>query len=454
VRPPIDQPLEFERVGFPILCCRIFGAEFVSQNRKTFTACSQAAGARLRMDRMLKHLLIPLFVLATTPSFARAEADTQNTQLIDSVSLVPANSHVACETRLTRSTKFLLNPFRQLRESHGFFQNERSEHRPKEYAFPFRSNREKQKRHLSKLITIPLAAVAPLVFFPNTDNRTSMNDIKGIQIAAEQNIFGAETLQEWVTTGGLKPSAARKVFSHTTKGFRANLQPLRDRVDEFVTDGLWPAEAGVKARSILNRLTEENQPVDLIHPADLASKIAADPDYLRLLTWIPLNKRFTLELWMMPQVQFSGQSDTHWIKLLFADNDQGLTFQQLQGLKQLREFYYQTPGVSFVVMSQLAAHTLDEQAMIKKMWKARGHKLPFRLPTFARADFPLFSMPETFHDTTRDIMFVDEVDRWKVILEDPRFKAIAARWRSGAASDFTTLEEATALWRSLDTVRN
>lgn len=303
-------------------------------------------------------------------------------------------------------------------------------------------------KKLSKWVTVPANLAAMTALFVYADQWAANREIEKFQSALEQNIYGSDTIAEWLLTGGLAPDDAREVYSHTLDRFHNHLQPMQERVDDFARLKWWSSESVQLAHQILDRVGKE--PDAVVVRSDLIQKIQNDPDYPALEKQIGDNG-FTLDLWLMPRVNYLGKSDVDWLAILFDPaQDAQWTPQQRTGLEAIRQIYdYDGSRVSFVVLTELTAKTLKNGGTIEaKLEKAKKLGLPVDKPTFSRADLPI--APETFKDGNKWYTFNDELDRWNLMLKDPRFKTEAEAWRQGQLADVAALTEFGKHWHLLE----
>lgn len=260
--------------------------------------------------------------------------------------------------------------------------------------------------------------------------------------------YGAETISEWIDTGGISSTAGREILMRAQKEFFQNLKPLRERAQDFVRYGWWNAETEKITNEILDDLVAKKVPAEIVKKGALMKAFIAHPRFFELASRIPITQAFTLNLLMTPQVVFLDQPDLYWIAKMFGPT--GLTEEQKLGLKSLRPFFEaDAKSASMVISIELIALTLKSPQIDDKRQKARGFGLPLHTGTFYRADIPPFTGSETFTDRNNNTVTVrDETDRWQLIATDPRLAALAKAWREQTLADQTILLQATLLWRS------
>lgn len=304
-------------------------------------------------------------------------------------------------------------------------------------------------KKLSLWVTTPISFLALVGVTMYAENWAVQTEIAKFESALDQDIYGATTLADWMRTGGLEPSAAREVYNRAIDQFHNHLSPLRQRRADFVRLGWWKEADGLLADKILDRL-EKNTDAIVVRD-DLIEKLQNDPDFDLLSKQIDPRFAASLELWITPKVNYLGKSDVEWLAYLLdpAQDKQWLPRQQ-RGLDSIRQMFdYDRTRVSYVTLVELTANTLKYPKELEvKFAKARQLGLPAEAATFWRADLPI--APEVFHDGENKIVFKDEVDRWNMILHDPRFAKEAKDWRDGRLTDIGCLIAFGVHWHYLE----
>lgn len=298
---------------------------------------------------------------------------------------------------------------------------------------------------LSRWVKVPPYLIASTIAFGvllhKGDNEAIRQDYIGIQNAVDADIYGSDTVAAWLIAKVVTPNGAREIQNRAFNLFKEGLIPLKDRRDDFVRFGWWNSKATELANEILRAL--EGQAAELIVRKDLIKRISSHPKFPELAAELGLDYNFTLDLWLTPKINYRGKSDVEWFSYIFdSSRDKNLNEQQRNGLESIRLLYdLDKKHATFINMVQVIAKTLsDEEGMKKKLEKARQLDLSLDEFIVSRADLP-FLKPEG--------PFEDELDRWKMLLSDSRFRAEATAWKEGKLSDFMTMLEFQKHWHML-----
>lgn len=292
-----------------------------------------------------------------------------------------------------------------------------------------------------------MAAIAVITSIPFVaiDIWADRKDIQGFQNALEHHVWGSDAVSDWLQMGALEPSEARDLFTKQIELFKSNLKPLRQRREDLLRLGLWTPKAGELALNIMNRIGADAP--KLLVSEDLVGRITSDPDFKALSEEVGESRNFTLLLWLVPRVDYLGKSDIEWLYYLVSNKkDSELSYQQKFGLESLRlMFQIDKDKISLPTFAKMTALTMKKPKDIRaKMAKTQSLGLPFAENTFYRADLPFGD--RKIKQGTHEIELKDEVDRWKIILTDPRFQKIADAWRRHEIPDFDALSAFESYW--------
>jgi hypothetical protein len=300
----------------------------------------------------------------------------------------------------------------------------------------------KNAARIGKLVAFTVLTSIPFIA---ADIWAERKDLQGFHELLDQHIWGSDAISDWMSMGALESNDARDLFEKQIQLFQSNLQPLRQRREDLLRIGWWSPKAGELTEKIMNRIGADAP--KLIVSEDLVKRVTEDPDYPELLEDIGEKNNFTLVLWLVPRVDYLGKSDIEWLSYLVqTKHDKELSSQQKFGLESLRLMFQTDKNkISLPTFADVTARTMKNPKEIKeKMAKAKSFGLPYTEDTFYRADLPLEILK--VKDGDRELKFEDEVDRWKMILTDARFKKLADAWRRHDVADYDILALFEAYW--------
>lgn len=302
-----------------------------------------------------------------------------------------------------------------------------------------------KSKQLSRVVSFPLGILAGTALLIQIDQSAINSDIRLLEQASREHAFAAESLSNWVIVGGLNTNTAREVFLRSQTDFVENLKPLRNRVADYRSFNWWSETAGSIGLQILDDLAKNYDAAKLYRSDELIKHFQKHPRFSDLVQAIPPQYFFTLDLLTAPKIFFSGQSDVEWLKQLLESTSEGAL--SIKAIMEAQTGLVTLPGI--VKMTALTLR--DERISAEKRAKAKALGLP-KSESFSRADIPLLSQNETFHDLTREVRLSDEIDQWHLILTDPRFVNFRSSWESKAQSDDLILTEAKIFRQSLEEV--
>lgn len=313
------------------------------------------------------------------------------------------------------------------------------------------------KQRLSLPVTMPLGLVTWSLIFGHLDAATLQQSVQGLEKSLQEDTFGAAYTSEWILSGSMSAQEGATFLDANKRAFLNSLRPLHDRITEFVSLNLWsPAQAEI-ARQTLNRLVIAHPASEIIKESVLRQAILSDVSFAAMAKGLLPPQQFTIELLSDPTVNWQGHSDAYWLTQFFDPAREALlSAEQKKGMASLRRLQqFHAQAFSLATLAKMTAETLgDEEAIATKREQAQALGLAAEQDFIYRADLPLFSTETEVFELKGQRQLRSELDRWSILLKDPRFADVAEIWSRGEISDLSALVQTEVRLRALSQINH
>ena len=311
------------------------------------------------------------------------------------------------------------------------------------------------KRRLSIFTSLPAGVILWGGLLIALDIKSEAWALQGLEASVNQDISGASYAAEYVLSGAIGATDGAKIVErHHAEGFHG-LDNLRMRAEQFQGLNIWRPEMVASLNEILAEIRTQYSPAQLAKRADLEKILSENRKFQVFLRSIPSVSRYTAQLLIEPRVVLFGRSDAYWLSIFFEPfRLPQMTPNQMKGLNSLEEIYkFHSRDLSLATLSHLIAETLgNREGMGRKAKEAAKLGFDRDYGFIYRGNFPLFSQPAEFVDIDQRVPMNSELQRWHLLLRDPRFQTIRLDWQRGEISELTALLRADIQARALSQV--
>lgn len=298
------------------------------------------------------------------------------------------------------------------------------------------------KRRLSIFTSLPVGMIAWGALLVGLDLKAEQWALEGIEHGVNQDISGAAYTAEYVLSGAITPGDGRRILERYQQEGVHGLDNLRLRADQFQSLNIWRPDQVATLKKILLEIQALHTPAEVSRRESLEKILKENAPYQKFLDEIPQASRYTAQLLIEPRVVLRGRADAYWLSIFFEPfRYPNLTKEQAKGLASLERIYkFHSRDLSLATLSSLVADTLGNRDGIRdKVKEAARLGLDRDSDFIYRGSVPLFSQPGEFTDLGQKITQNSELERWNLLLKDPRFQIIRRDWERGEISDLVAL---------------
>lgn len=305
------------------------------------------------------------------------------------------------------------------------------------------------RRQLSQIVAVPLFGVLFTGLVLSTEVLDFHNDNRFIARETELDRPGAAYVYQIAAAQGIKMSDAKQILDEYPVRLQERLRTGDfPRPQEFVDRKLISTEQAAALRTIVLQAFHELTPSGTMPPgfdshfrSRLTSLVSASPTFRNLSPDALASLQFVL--W--PQVKIHGHADLDLFLTLIREK------MAMAGIWELANKHVKEIGLGgFLKLTQEA---LDEPDILAaKVVRAKAMDFPSeKMLVASRPDLGGFAQSYNFYDIKLGVQKLnDEMDRWRVILHDWRFREIKARWQQNGRSSLETLTAGEEIIHSLD----
>lgn len=311
------------------------------------------------------------------------------------------------------------------------------------------------QRRPSIFAALPAGVLGWTVIMGGIAYQTEQWSAEGLEKSIAGDDLGSVYVGQFVAGDAISSYDGMRLLESNRDGFVHGLEPLHERINQFQNLNLWTPDIATRMHAIVEHLRASHKPEELIHSRDLRRLLEEDPEYASLAATFAPVRDFTLKLLPEPSVEVRGKADAYWLALFFEPYRRGgFAPEQLKGLASLEKIYsFHAQDLPLPTLVQLVAETLTSpEGIATKIERATKLGIPLTHDFVYRADIPLFAQAEKFKDLNQTRALNDELDRWKLAFEDPRFAALRSAWEKGEISDLALLMKVEMTTRALSQV--